>query len=450
MSPASAASTGDSSADANRPAALVVTTEGRAASVLEGLVQLVFGFRYGLHAHVVGSYGEARQWLSAAPRNLRCVILIQKAAPGPDAGIAAFGLRGHPLFALVPKAHAPRYVQWTEKLTNAHVVAWETAFRDSGRALARRLGEELEKAGQTRPLAGIDAVPVTRRRSFVDERLAGVDTLPALPEATTPILELLADPDVDVDRLEQVLLLDPAIARRLFAVAGSAAFAGSESTVGNLRDAVARLGLREVAAVVMQTRLAGDFLRAAESRVDYQRFWAHSVACALTCHQIVQQNLLPLQVELQFHDYWAAGLLHDVGKLVLGVHFWEHFSLVMGDVVTSGRTFREVERQFGDLVGHDEIGFLVLTRSHVSPLVCDAVATHHDLPDRPNALLCLLHVADTVVKHLGLSFPLEAGGDCDARVLAALDCDAQIVDEICETLGDTVLAQVKEMLRDMA
>ena len=309
----------------------------------------------------------SRKWLGGGPRNLRCVVLIQKRNLGTDVGISAFNLRDNPLFALVPKALAPRYMQQTKRLRNAHVMAWETAFRDSGRSLGKLLSQELEKSGQTRPLAGLDAIPVDKRHQHIERRLRGIEALPSLPGTISRILELLADPDVTAERLEQVLLMDPVIVQRLFAVASSPAFAGRGGEVSSVPDAIVCLGMREVAAIVMQARLAGDFLRSQETLVDFKRFWAHSVACALTVHKIVQGKLLPLGVELQFHDYWTTCLLHDIGKLVIGVYFWDHFALIMGEAVTSGKSFRDTERLLGDVAGHDEIGQLVLTRRNPTP-----------------------------------------------------------------------------------
>ena len=252
-------------------------------------------------------------------KNLRCVVLIQKRSLGTDVGISAFNLRDSPLFALVPKAETPRYLQLTKKLRNAHVIAWESAFRDSGRSLGNLLGRELEKSGQTHPLAGLDAVAAAGRREFIDHRLRGIDALPSLPGAISRILKLLADPDVNAEQLERVVLLDPGIVQRLFAVASSPAFAGRGGEVSSVRDAIVCLGLREVAAIVMQTSLASDFLRTQESLVDFKRFWAHLVACALTAHKIVSGKSIALKAEVQFHDYWTTCLLHVSNVITRGL-----------------------------------------------------------------------------------------------------------------------------------
>ncbi|MDA0337605.1 MAG: hypothetical protein O2782_20770 [bacterium] len=176
-------SAGEASAEV--PTALIILDEGKPQSVLRCLVSLVFNFRYGLRTVEAASFDDARQWLADSPRQLRCVVLIQKGALGADAGMVGLNLGDNALFVLVPKAQAPRYLQQTRRLSNAHVIAWENAFADSGRSLGRLLSQELEKSGQTRPLAGLDAVAFDRRREFVDRRLMGIEALPSLVGART-------------------------------------------------------------------------------------------------------------------------------------------------------------------------------------------------------------------------------------------------------------------------
>ena len=72
--------------------------------------------------------------------------------------------------------------------------------------MERKRSQELEKSGQTRPLAGLDAIPVDKRHQHIERRLRGIEALPSLPGTISRILELLADPDVTAERLEQVLL----------------------------------------------------------------------------------------------------------------------------------------------------------------------------------------------------------------------------------------------------
>ena len=121
----------------------------------------------------------------------------------------------------------------------------------------------------------------------------------------------------------------------------------------------------------------------------------------------------------------------------------------MGEAVTSGKSFRDTERLLGDVAGHDEIGQRVLTRTNLSPVVCDAVAAHHDLPETPNALVCLLHVSDVITKGLGLSFPLEPETACHPHALQALGIEQDDVDSLQDSVGPAVTAQVKELLKEL-
>jgi hypothetical protein len=102
------------------------------------------------------------------------------------------------------------------------------------------------------------------------------------------------------------------------------------------------------------------------------------------------------------------------------------------------------------VAGHDEIGQLVLTRTNLSPVVCAAVGQHHDLPEAPDALVCLLHVSDVITKALGFSFPLEAEKDCHPHALKALGVVQQDIDSLRDSVGPAVTAQVKELLKDVS
>lgn len=435
---------------AGQPTALVILDEGKPQTVLRCLVLLVLNFRYGLRTIEAASFDEARKWLGSGGHDLRCVVIIQNKSVATDVGIAAFNLHDNPLFVLVPKAVAGRYQQQMQRINNAHVVAWESAFRDSGRGLGKLMVQQLEKSGLTRPLDDVDGLPKNQRKAAVEHRLQGIDALPALPGTISRVLELLADPEATAEQLERVLMLDPAIVQRLYTVASSPIYAGRAGDANSLRDVIVRLGLREVAAVVMQAKLANEFLRSEDTLFDYKRFWAHSVACALVAHKIVTLGLLPLPEDVAFHEYWPACLLHDIGKLVLGVYFWDHFARVMGDTVTSGNSFRAGESRTGGVSSHEEIGELVLTRSHLSPSITATIRQHHDLLDAPSSLSCLLHTADVISKRIGLSFPLEAEAQCDERVLAALNRTAQEIDELEQAIGDDVMTQVKVLLKDVA
>jgi HD-like signal output (HDOD) protein len=431
--------------------AIIVCDKGKPQAVLRSLVSLVLNFKYGLRTVDAGSFAEARQWLGEGTGSLRGVVLIQRRDSQTDIGISAFNLRDNPLFAIGPKALAPQYIEQVKRLSAGHVVAWESVFRDSGKGLRNLLGKALEKVGVTPPLQDLSTTQGAQRRRIVETRLKGIDSLPTLPGAVSRILELLSDPDVTAEQLERAILLDPSIVQRLMSVAGSPAFAArSGEPPATLRDAIVRMGMREVAAVAMQAKLATSFARSQDTLFDYQRFWAHSVACALVAHRLVTDRSLPLAAAPEFSDYWIVCLLHDIGKLVMGTFFWEHFARVMGESVTGEMSFREAERRLGDVAHHTEIGQLVLERSHMKPLLTQTVGHHHDLPDIPEDLDCLLHVSNYICHRLGMSYPVGGDVSFDDKVFQAMHLSQQDIDQLADDIGGPVLAQVKELLSDAA
>jgi HD-like signal output (HDOD) protein len=138
---------------------------------------------------------------------------------------------------------------------------------------------------------------------------------PTFPGVARRIIEVLKQPNTDVNRLVAVLRQDVATAVRLLAVANSALYAGS-GTVESIRAAVVRLGLREVARISLG--LAGGALFNAQSRREHALFpdlWAGTYHEALTC--ALGASALAASTRQGDPDRaFLAGLLCDIGKPV--------------------------------------------------------------------------------------------------------------------------------------
>ena len=125
---------------------------------------------------------------------------------------------------------------------------------------------------------------------------------------------------------------NPVIVQKIRQVVASLTFAGqANGTEFTLKDAIVRLGLKEVGSIAMQVMVVNSFVEASGTLFDFKRFWGHSVGCALAADKIYKSKQVQFAGELAFQDYWLGGLLHDIGKLVLGVFFWDHFSRVLGE-----------------------------------------------------------------------------------------------------------------------
>ena len=141
------------------------------------------------------------------------------------------------------------------------------------------------------------------------------------------------------------------------------AFAGVHKHQWTLREIIVRLGIKQVGAIAQQIKLMNCFVLSDDNPFDLRRFWEHAVGTALVADRLCKTQAIALDPPPSFDQYWLSALLHDIGKLVLGLFFPTHFAKVMDHIDPSssfGRDFREAEAQMGHVGLHEEIGQLLL------------------------------------------------------------------------------------------
>jgi len=207
-----------------------------------------------------------------------------------------------------------------------------------------------------------------------DQYIERVSDLPPAPTIAVELLGLFADPDHDIDRVVELISLDPALTVALLKRCNSASFSGSEA-VTNMFEAVTRLGLYEVHCVVAALVGARAMsLGKSAGRMDVGSLWRHSVVTAVTS-AILAKRLRDAEATA-----FTAGLLHDIGKLVFATVESPTYADLVGQAGASGPRLAEVEQMaFG--VSHASFGARLLTRWGVPENVAGATLHHHGSPN---------------------------------------------------------------------
>jgi len=139
--------------------------------------------------------------------------------------------------------------------------------------------------------------------------------------------------------------------------------------------------------------------------------WEHSIACAFAGRMLALPRW-PLLAEEAF----LAGLMHDIGKLVLNLQVPQRFDEIVTLVYNEHRGFHETERE---VLGfdHAQVGALLVEKWKLSPMLEESIGLHHDpsaqTADRP--LLLCLDAANQLCHRLGLGFK-----ECPDLALGAL------------------------------
>ena len=428
--------------------AIISHGDTRPQILLHSYVGLLFNFNYGIQTLDVTDFKGVISAISEHGEDVKCTILIQNGLVPPDIGISGFNMNGlFPLFCVVPSTVAKDYEAKCSRIENAHVCTWEESFRKGGSFLRELIESILTENGIHNPFT--EELSHEELQERVEERMADLDALPTMPGSVARILRLVANPEAKMEELEEAVQADPAILHKIQQAVNSPAIAGSGAKQRlSIKDAIVRLGLREVGALAMQVKLVSGFVTEGNSLFDFRRFWGHSVGSALAADRLYKQKLLPLSEPVEFLDYWIGALMHDIGKLVLGIFFWNHFSDAMGDAVMDGISFREAEKKRGDIADHERIGQLLLLKAGMSQQITDWVKTHDLITESPSALQCLLHIANNFSKEVGFAYPPETEVTYSPAVLEALSMSQEDIDGIRAKLEDTLVNDVKQLLAD--
>jgi len=225
--------------------------------------------------------------------------------------------------------------------------------------------------------------------SGVTEIIKRIDALPTLPEVLERIRAEMADPLSSASDVARIISSDPAIASKVLQVANSAAY-GYSRKIADISQAVAWLGLRETYQIALSIRALE--IMAVNKRFDYERFRKHSAQCAAAASVLAKRCALKDSTGI-----FAAGLLHDIGKLVLVDAMPERYIKMAARIEEEGSDSGVIEEEeLG--VSHAEVGFLLADHWQFPLEISEAIRLHHkpELAQTEPRFAAIIALADKV------------------------------------------------------
>lgn len=235
-----------------------------------------------------------------------------------------------------------------------------------------------------------------------------VHDLPSMPLVATRIIELLEDKETTVEQLEEVVVTDQALTAKLIRLANSAEYAFGRPSA-TAREAILLLGFLQVRNIALTSSLTSMFRRriASDSTFDADLFWAHSLTVAVAAEAAAIATRAARRA-----DAFTAGILHDIGRLLLREQFPHEFELAGRLAMESGIALEEAERR---VIGysHDEVGGALAARWRFPLPLADAIARHHDprLSLGERRLAGLIAACDRLVLAEGIHCGFYAAGN---------------------------------------
>lgn len=221
-----------------------------------------------------------------------------------------------------------------------------------------------------------------------------IEHLPVLPGVYQSLSKALCRPDTTVGDITAIVEQDMAISARILQLVNSAFFSLSRR-VTNVSSAISLLGLNMIKNLTLTVEVFRSFQRNPKSQeFSSENLQQHSLWTARIARRMFQDNQ-------KSDDAFMAGMLHDIGKLIMMSFFPKQFAQVLKDAREQDKEWHFVEKEhYG--VTHAEIGAYLLGIWGLPYPIIEAVAFHHEprsVPHQEFGILSAVYVANRLASH---------------------------------------------------
>jgi putative nucleotidyltransferase with HDIG domain len=212
--------------------------------------------------------------------------------------------------------------------------------------------------------------------------LEQVEVLPPSPTLLPKLMSRLSDVDTNFDEVVEIIAFDPALTAKLLQICNSAFF-GQDTEVSTVAEAVTRVGYQSVYLLVAMINGSNCFPCPSPAGVDAPKLWRHSITAAFNTKFVAES------AGLDGNLLFTAGLLHDIGKVILGQAQPQAVAGIFCAPSDAASLANEMQ-VFG--CDHAEVGATLMERWKLPAQLIAGVRHHHD----PKAAQGFAHLAACV------------------------------------------------------
>jgi putative nucleotidyltransferase with HDIG domain len=201
------------------------------------------------------------------------------------------------------------------------------------------------------------------------QMVAKIDDLPTIPVVATQVLQLLDDPDVNVDKVADLMLTDQVMTARVMKMVNSPIYRPSQE-ITSLKRALVYLGVRHIKEIA----LTSSFISAFEDKggvIDISTFWAHAFGVGMVSKIIAEKIHYP-----DVEKAYLAGIIHDIGEVVLSYYQPETFAKILNTIKENPARLVDLELEAFKTT-HNEIGCCIAEKWNFPESYREVILNHH-------------------------------------------------------------------------
>jgi len=239
-----------------------------------------------------------------------------------------------------------------------------------------------------------ERMPVVEIKQKLIKKIKKISALPTLDASVQKILEVAQNPKSSAAEMEEVISKDQSLSGKVLKIVNSAYY-GFPRQISSISQAIVVLGFQAVKNLALTSSVKDMFRETHKGTLNMKALWLHSMATAIASEIIA--DYLGYQKK---EEAFTAGLLHDIGKLVMNM-FVPELKEVVEKVGKEGLTFFEAEQKILD-VNHAVVGKYLLDNWNLPNPIIMAVLYHHEPMKAGDILYAdlvkFVHLADNLVK----------------------------------------------------
>ncbi len=237
--------------------------------------------------------------------------------------------------------------------------------------------------------------------SLLHRIMNDVQELPTLPTVYHALTEAVEQPIILIDKVAEVISKDQATAFKILKVTNSP-FYGFRGKIDTISKAIMFLGINEVKNIVFSLSVARMFSKVNKIKgFTQQDLWGHSIAVGILTRVIGQ-----IQGIKNVENYFLAGIIHDIGKLVLMEYAHDEYARVF-EMVNQKKCFvHEAEKEVLG-IDHSEVGLLLAQKWKMPESIASSISYHQTgvIDGKPDQLVGSVHLANFISRLFNLGFP---------------------------------------------
>ncbi|MCX7966384.1 MAG: HDOD domain-containing protein [Syntrophorhabdaceae bacterium] len=224
-------------------------------------------------------------------------------------------------------------------------------------------------------------------------KVENTQNLPTIPATLKNILNFLENSSISINKISDFISKDPVLTMKVLKMINSPVY-GFPGRISSVNQAVLLLGLNVIKGMLLGVSVFELMQKAMTG------LWEHSLGCAALSNLLAKKKGLKSP-----EDVTIAGLLHDIGKVLLAVNIPELYEKLIAATDKHGFTILEEENAVLG-VNHAEVGSWIAKKWNFPNQLIEIIQFHHEAHKAKTANLecCIVHLSDVLIRAKGFGF----------------------------------------------